>query len=227
MNTPVDPPAVAPPSSPSTSTPPPSACTICLQNILPRGHHRLAGLPCGHLYGKSCILAWLGSIGASGCPQCGAACQDSDVRPLYAANPVPSDDTTDDLTLSVEQIGTVLATLENAFMAVHSARDRQKVLMDEVERLVKDAGGVLIHASTPGVSFELQPHTPYLFIYPDGWGDVSYLMCDNSDVVARFKIACTKIRILLTAWRADKKEVTREQSVYDEQLSIVRTILQQ
>ncbi|MFS8005125.1 putative transcription factor C2H2 family [Helianthus anomalus] len=43
-------------------------------------------LPCGHIYGLSCIKKWLQQSRGSGkCPQCNNVCTLKDVRVLYAS----------------------------------------------------------------------------------------------------------------------------------------------
>jgi hypothetical protein len=43
-------------------------CAICLEDV--HADERVAGLQCGHGFHQKCIMRWLGSRGASGCPLC-------------------------------------------------------------------------------------------------------------------------------------------------------------
>lgn len=61
-------------------------CSICYQPMNIRGKHRLCCLPCGHLYGFSCIKKWLLQSSFSGkCPQCNFICAYKDVVLLHAS----------------------------------------------------------------------------------------------------------------------------------------------
>ncbi|CAH1419638.1 unnamed protein product [Lactuca virosa] len=59
-------------------------CPICYEAWTNGGDHRICCLPCGHIYGFSCIKKWLQGRRASGrCPQCNGLCTLKDVRVLY------------------------------------------------------------------------------------------------------------------------------------------------
>ncbi|GJT98226.1 zinc finger, RING/FYVE/PHD-type containing protein [Tanacetum coccineum] len=62
-------------------------CPICFQPWSTDGiHHQLCSLPCGHIYGRSCINKSLQQEDRSSfgkCPQCNNKCTSEDVRPLY------------------------------------------------------------------------------------------------------------------------------------------------
>ncbi|CAH9063042.1 unnamed protein product [Cuscuta epithymum] len=50
------------------------------------GNHQICCLPCGHIYGMSCIKKWLERRKSSEkCPQCNKKCKMKDVRLLYAS----------------------------------------------------------------------------------------------------------------------------------------------
>ena len=49
------------------------------------GPHRIVSLPCGHLFGNSCILKWLKSYNSS-CPTCKKTARRGEVRRLYSKN---------------------------------------------------------------------------------------------------------------------------------------------
>lgn len=60
-------------------------CPICMDAWTSGGSHQICCLPCGHIYGLSCIKKWLRQRRSSGkCPQCNRICTLKDVRVLYA-----------------------------------------------------------------------------------------------------------------------------------------------
>ncbi|XAR69148.1 hypothetical protein NMG60_11000632 [Bertholletia excelsa] len=60
-------------------------CPICMDAWTNSGDHQVSCLPCGHLYGASCIKKWLQQRKNSGkCPQCNRRCALKDVRVIYA-----------------------------------------------------------------------------------------------------------------------------------------------
>ncbi|XP_019167749.1 PREDICTED: E3 ubiquitin-protein ligase RFWD3 [Ipomoea nil] len=61
-------------------------CPICMEAWSNGGNHQICCLPCGHIYGISCIKKWLQQRKSSGkCPQCNKKCTMKDVRLLYAS----------------------------------------------------------------------------------------------------------------------------------------------
>nr|GEW99733.1 zinc finger, RING/FYVE/PHD-type [Tanacetum cinerariifolium] len=64
-------------------------CPICSQSWTSNGSHRICCLPCGHIYGMSCIKKWLQQVvqnSSRKCPQCNKLCTLKDVRVLYATH---------------------------------------------------------------------------------------------------------------------------------------------
>ncbi|EDW58153.1 uncharacterized protein [Drosophila virilis] len=57
------------------------SCSVCLLQWTDAGEHRLVALPCGHIYGESCILRSLEHY--RHCPQCRTPCTSSDVCRLF------------------------------------------------------------------------------------------------------------------------------------------------
>ncbi|XP_001992884.2 E3 ubiquitin-protein ligase RNF6 isoform X2 [Drosophila grimshawi] len=55
-------------------------CTVCLSETSFLGKHRLVCLPCGHIYGKNCIVHWLEQ--QKNCPQCRKPSRVNQVRNL-------------------------------------------------------------------------------------------------------------------------------------------------
>ncbi|XVF55529.1 hypothetical protein PTKIN_Ptkin06aG0043300 [Pterospermum kingtungense] len=67
-------------------------CPICMEAWTTSGDHHICCLPCGHIYGLSCIRKWLQLRGASRkCPQCNRECTFEDVRRLFASRLVAID----------------------------------------------------------------------------------------------------------------------------------------
>ncbi|GKE36348.1 zinc finger, RING/FYVE/PHD-type containing protein, partial [Tanacetum coccineum] len=61
-------------------------CPICYHAWTSHGKHRICCLPCGHMYGLSCIKKWLlQSSSSEKCPQCNKLCSYKDVILLYAS----------------------------------------------------------------------------------------------------------------------------------------------
>ncbi|PWA97536.1 zinc finger, RING/FYVE/PHD-type [Artemisia annua] len=61
-------------------------CSICYNPPTTQGkHHQICCLPCGHMYGFSCIKKWLLVRSSPGgkCPQCNTFCSIKDARLLY------------------------------------------------------------------------------------------------------------------------------------------------
>ncbi|XP_075489980.1 uncharacterized protein LOC142528735 isoform X1 [Primulina tabacum] len=66
-------------------------CPICFEAWSSGGDHQVSCLPCGHVYGLSCIKKWLLRRGSSKCPQCKKKCGIKDIRLLYASQIVAID----------------------------------------------------------------------------------------------------------------------------------------
>ncbi|GAB4833590.1 hypothetical protein Ancab_031833 [Ancistrocladus abbreviatus] len=61
-------------------------CPICMEPWSNDGDHQPSCLPCGHLYGMSCIKKWLQQRKSSGkCPHCNKKCSLKDVRRIYGS----------------------------------------------------------------------------------------------------------------------------------------------
>ncbi|XP_022962838.1 E3 ubiquitin-protein ligase RFWD3 isoform X2 [Cucurbita moschata] len=68
-------------------------CPICMEAWTNYGEHHICCLPCGHLYGMSCINRWLQQRRKAGkCPQCNRKCSMKDVRKLFASRIVAADE---------------------------------------------------------------------------------------------------------------------------------------
>ncbi|XP_018842654.2 E3 ubiquitin-protein ligase RFWD3 [Juglans regia] len=68
-------------------------CPICMEAWTVDGGHHICCLPCGHIYGMSCINKWLKQRKNSGkCPQCNRKCTLKDVTKLFASRVVAVDE---------------------------------------------------------------------------------------------------------------------------------------
>ncbi|KAI4349101.1 hypothetical protein L6164_009738 [Bauhinia variegata] len=68
-------------------------CPICMEPWTDGGEHHICCLPCGHIYGMSCIQRWLQQRKNSRkCPQCNRKCALKDVRKLYASRLIAVDE---------------------------------------------------------------------------------------------------------------------------------------
>ncbi|KAM3316958.1 hypothetical protein ACQJBY_034867 [Aegilops geniculata] len=68
------------PSAGNTNT-----CLVCMEPLTCEGHHRICCIPCGHVYGRSCLEKWLHSAGkeSAKCPQCKLQFEDKLIINLY------------------------------------------------------------------------------------------------------------------------------------------------
>ncbi|CAH8385626.1 unnamed protein product [Eruca vesicaria subsp. sativa] len=70
-----------------------TSCLICMEVWTNGGEHQVCCLPCGHLYGFSCIKKWLKQPRSGGkCPQCNRTCSLRDVRKIFASRIAAVDD---------------------------------------------------------------------------------------------------------------------------------------
>lgn len=68
-------------------------CPICMEPWTNDGDHHICCLPCGHIFGMSCIQKWLKKCQNQGkCPQCNRRCELKDVTKLFAARVVAIDE---------------------------------------------------------------------------------------------------------------------------------------
>ncbi|KAM7468214.1 hypothetical protein LguiB_015776 [Lonicera macranthoides] len=68
-------------------------CPICMEAWSNGGDHQVCCLPCGHIYGLSCIKTWIQRHRSSRkCPQCNQKCTLKGVRVLYASRIVAVDE---------------------------------------------------------------------------------------------------------------------------------------
>ncbi|KAF8780271.1 hypothetical protein HU200_001947 [Digitaria exilis] len=61
-------------------------CPVCMDPWTSQGPHRISCIPCGHVYGRSCLERWLTQrrSPSATCPQCGKRFKQKDIINLYA-----------------------------------------------------------------------------------------------------------------------------------------------
>lgn len=69
-------------------------CPICFEMWSSDGPHRVSCIPCGHVYGRSCLERWLNQCGKNTgkCPQCNRKFKKKEIINLYAPLIVASND---------------------------------------------------------------------------------------------------------------------------------------
>ncbi|KAK1677729.1 hypothetical protein QYE76_038577 [Lolium multiflorum] len=62
-----------------------ASCCVCMEPWTSGGAHRICCIPCGHVYGRSCLEKWLGGCGGTmaKCPQCGESFEHKMIINLY------------------------------------------------------------------------------------------------------------------------------------------------
>ncbi|KAM0865670.1 hypothetical protein ACQ4PT_043118 [Festuca glaucescens] len=62
-----------------------ASCCVCMEPWTSGGAHRICCIPCGHVYGRSCLEKWLGRCCGTmaKCPQCGESFEHKRIINLY------------------------------------------------------------------------------------------------------------------------------------------------
>ncbi|CAM0956301.1 unnamed protein product [Alopecurus aequalis] len=71
------------------------SCPVCMSAWTADGEHRVSCIPCGHVYGRSCLERWLVQCGkkSATCPQCGKIFRQKNIINLYVPEiVVPNND---------------------------------------------------------------------------------------------------------------------------------------
>ncbi|KAK4799382.1 hypothetical protein SAY86_024747 [Trapa natans] len=86
-------------------------CPICMEPWTNDGDHHICCLPCGHIYGLSCIKRWLQQQkkNTAKCPQCNRRWTLKDVRKLFASRIVTVDEESQK---RIQQLEATCAALE-------------------------------------------------------------------------------------------------------------------
>ncbi|CAN6290954.1 unnamed protein product [Urochloa humidicola] len=69
-------------------------CPVCMEPWASQGPHRISCIPCGHVYGRSCLERWLTQRGnrSATCPQCSKRFKHKDIINLYAQVAIPKNE---------------------------------------------------------------------------------------------------------------------------------------
>ncbi|XP_048423472.1 E3 ubiquitin-protein ligase RFWD3-like [Pyrus x bretschneideri] len=109
-------------------------CSICLDSRTVEGDHRICSLPCGHLFGMSCINRWLQHKDTGKCPICNRKCKLKDVLKLFVS--YPWDDSVDDDELkkqkTIRELKDKCASLENELAALR--KNEAKLQLKDEQR---------------------------------------------------------------------------------------------
>ncbi|XP_068341087.1 uncharacterized protein [Pyrus communis] len=109
-------------------------CSICLDSRTVEGDHRICSLPCGHLFGMSCINRWLQHKDTGKCPVCNRKCELKDVLKLFVS--YPWDDSVDDDELekqkTIRELKDKCASLENELAALR--KNEAKLQLKDEQR---------------------------------------------------------------------------------------------
>ncbi|KAM2467592.1 hypothetical protein FF1_009357 [Malus domestica] len=116
-------------------------CSICLEPWTNDGDHHISCLPCGHLFGMSCIKRWLQQRSNSRkCPQCNKKCTLKDVRKLFVSQIVSVDEESQKRIRSLEAKCDSLEKKESAWCKREVQwRKRELELQDKVQHLTERA----------------------------------------------------------------------------------------
>ncbi|KAK4578692.1 hypothetical protein RGQ29_028686 [Quercus rubra] len=115
-------------------------CSICMEPWASHGDHQASCLPCGHVYGMSCIIKWIQQCHGypAKCPQCNAKCISKDVRKLFASPVVVHDE---GLQKKIESLQTEIRSLKNERAGLLDVQDKlldvQDNLLDELHQVKK------------------------------------------------------------------------------------------
>ncbi|KAL0002765.1 hypothetical protein SO802_016546 [Lithocarpus litseifolius] len=115
-------------------------CSICMEPWASHGDHQASCLPCGHVYGMSCIIKWIQQCHGypAKCPQCNAKCISKDVRKLFASPVVVHDE---GLQKKIESLQTEIRSLKNERAGLLDVQDKlldvQDNLLNELHQVKK------------------------------------------------------------------------------------------
>ncbi|GLJ40076.1 hypothetical protein SUGI_0820600 [Cryptomeria japonica] len=126
-------------------------CPICMEPWTSSGNHRISCLPCGHLFGWSCIRKWIqqGGKRIGKCPHCNNKCKVSEIRILYVPRIAVADgEMQQELTLLQAENDKLKLENKNLvednhqikeehghYMDIKSLRVEKQILLDEIQRL--------------------------------------------------------------------------------------------
>ncbi|KAF7818657.1 E3 ubiquitin-protein ligase RFWD3 isoform X1 [Senna tora] len=139
-------------------------CPICMDAWTDNGEHHICCLPCGHIYGMSCIKKWLQQRKNSGkCPQCNRKSALRDVRKLFASRVLAADEESQKKIRSLEAKCALLESMTNAHLEwlMRNKERRQIGVVNTNDNCQwrsesKHGFGSKIYGKGPYCNFELQ-----------------------------------------------------------------------
>ncbi|XP_011024368.1 PREDICTED: E3 ubiquitin-protein ligase RFWD3-like isoform X2 [Populus euphratica] len=137
-------------------------CAICMEPWRSEGDHQVSCLPCGHLYGFSCICKWLQRpVPTTKCPQCNAKCKFKDIRKLYTTPVVVIDE---GLQKKVESLENEIGSLKTEKSDLLDIQDNLLEIQDNLLKLLRKLKEK--PACTENTSFEQMGSKPHQFFNP-------------------------------------------------------------
>ncbi|KAL3579375.1 hypothetical protein D5086_020879 [Populus alba] len=134
-------------------------CAICMEPWRSEGDHQVSCLPCGHLYGFSCISKWLQRpVPTTKCPQCNAKCEFKDIRKLYTTPVVVIDE---GLQKKVESLEDEIGSLKTEKSDLLDIQDNLLEIQDNLLKLLRNLKEK--PACTENTSFEQMGSKPHQF----------------------------------------------------------------
>ncbi|KAK8496078.1 hypothetical protein V6N13_035098 [Hibiscus sabdariffa] len=128
-------------------------CTICMEAWTTSADHHVCCLPCGHIFGFSCIRKWLQQGRTTKkCPQCNRKCTLKDVRKLFASRIVAIDgesqkriQSLESECISLEQKTAVLIKNEAEWRKKEAKWKRREALLQQQLHQFKEKTNYLEH----------------------------------------------------------------------------------
>ncbi|ONI23781.1 hypothetical protein PRUPE_2G207900 [Prunus persica] len=126
-------------------------CPICMESWSSQGDHQVSCLPCGHVYGMSCISKWIQQCGGTSakCPQCNTKYKLKDIIKLYASPVVVLDES---LQKKVKSLDAEVVSLKTERA---SLLDIQDDLFSVQQNLIKELSN--LRESSHGTTKFLKP----------------------------------------------------------------------
>lgn len=108
-------------------------CPICMESWSSEDKHQVCCLPCGHVYGFSCIEKWLrqSARNSAKCPQCSNKCSVKDIIKLYVSRIAVVDGEQQKKLLSLQS--------ENEFLKMKIASLQERISHADEEKMCKEA----------------------------------------------------------------------------------------
>lgn len=90
-------------------------CPVCMEPWTSQGAHRICCIPCGHVYGRSCLERWLTQRGSTSatCPQCARRFKHKDIINIFAPEVVvPNNDIEKQLSSCREKVESLVEMVQ-------------------------------------------------------------------------------------------------------------------